>query len=114
PLIRFDQQSVVTFWMRGGVAQPNLGSQGPGTAIAELVGTGFAARDQSTYYTAGAPANMPGALAVSLAGQSDVPFLGGNLVSFSGFVFSVSIMADANGRFSVPLGGTSSVFDVVL
>ena len=113
PLIRFDDQSVVTFWMRGGKCQPDLGSQGPGSAIAEFCGDGLGSGQQSTYYTAGAPAGAAGALAISLAGQPDVPLLGGNLVSFSGFLFSVGINADANGRFNVTLPGDPNMFDLV-
>ncbi len=66
PTIAFDQGSVVSFWMRGTTKlQPNLGSQGPGTAIAELVGTGLDALESCTYYVAGAPSNGAGVLALS-------------------------------------------------
>lgn len=113
PMVRFDQQARLTFWMRGGLAQENLGSQGPGPAIAEMVGTGLMPGERSTYHAwAGTPAT-PGALFVSLPNQPDLPFLGGNLVSFSGFIASVGVAADANGRVSVPFNGTSPVFDVV-
>lgn len=114
PLIRFDQGSVLTFWMRGGKAQPNVGSQGPGTAIAEHVGTGLNAGLQSTYYTGGAPAGAPGAVVFSIAGGSDVPFLGGNLVSFSNFITSAGLMADGQGRTQLTFPGDSTVLNLVM
>lgn len=113
PLIRFDQSSVVSFWMRGGECQPDLGGQGPGTAFADMCGSGLNAGEQSFYAVAGAPANAPGALLISMAGQSDLPFLGGTLVSFGGFVFSAPVTADANGRLSLLFPGDTRVIDLV-
>lgn len=114
PQIRLDDQSVVTFWMRGGVCQESLGSQGPGTAIAEMCGPGLRMGQTSVYYTAGAPAGAPGALAISLFGQPDLPIFGGNLVSALGVLIPVTIGADGNGRFSLPVSGTGAVADLVL
>ncbi|MBK8980184.1 MAG: hypothetical protein IPM29_30145 [Planctomycetes bacterium] len=113
PMVRFDQNSVVTFWLRGGVGQENLGSQGPGNAIAEMCGTGLGVGNSSTYYLAGAQPGAPGAMAVSFAGLPDVPILGGNLVSFVGFIGTLPVAADANGRFSTPSPGSSILLDLV-
>ncbi len=115
PQIRFDQSSIVTFWMRGGKGQANLGSQGPGTAIAELVGTGLAAGDLSTYYIAGVPPGNPGVVALSLNNQPDVPFLGGNLVSFAGYLVSVPLGTDPmTGQASIPIPGDAFPGDLVI
>lgn len=114
PLIRFDDSAVVTFWMRGGKCQRNLRSEGPGPSIAELCGTGLNTSQTSTYYTANSQPFAAGAVAFSLANNIDIPFLGGNLVSFGGFVFSIGLNADANGRLSFPLAGMSNMLDVVI
>ena len=114
PLIRFDQSSVITFRMRGGVAQENLFSNGPGDVIAEHVGTGLNAGEQSTYYVAGAEPGAAGALFFSIAGQNDLPILGGNLVSFQGNIIAESIGADASGRISLVLPGDPAVLDLVV
>lgn len=114
PSIRFDNQSVVTFWLRGGTAQEDVGSQGPGAAFAEAVGTGLNTGESSIYYTAGAPANVPGVLAISLFGQPDLPIFGGNLVSGFGLAATVSIGSDANGRFNLLLPGLTGASDLAL
>ncbi|MGE0143592.1 MAG: hypothetical protein AB7I19_07520 [Planctomycetota bacterium] len=115
PLVRFDQSATISFWLRGGVGQPNLGSNGPGTAIAEMVGDGLNLGQTSTYFTAGALGNTPGVLVVSLDGFPDLPIFGGNLVSFNGgFLFGVGISADPNGAFSLPFAGNSALTDLVL
>jgi hypothetical protein len=114
PLIRFDQQSQVSFWIRGGVCQADLGFQGPGTAIAEMCGEGLLAGQNSTYYVSGAPANAPGAVLLSLPGGSNLPFLGGTLVSFTNLLFSAAIPADANGRMTFRVNGDSNIYDLVM
>jgi len=114
PLIRFDDQSVITFWMRGGTCQEDAGSQGPGTAIAEMCGTGLAAGEASVYYTAGAMPGAPGVLGLSLWGQPDLPIFGGNLVSGVGLAATLPISADGNGRFSLPVSGSGGVVDLAL
>ncbi|MDA0932659.1 MAG: hypothetical protein O3C51_04300 [Planctomycetota bacterium] len=111
--VKFDQGSTVTFWMRAGVQQQNLGSQGPGTAIAEMAGTGLLVGQTSTYYTSGAPAAAPGALLVSFPGLPDFPILGGNLVSGTGLIFSVPLSSDLDGRSSLSFPGTATVLDLV-
>lgn len=114
PLIRFDQQSQLSFWMRGGVCQTNLGFQGPGSAVAEMCGSGLNAGQSSVYYASGAPANAPGAVLLSLPGGTNLPFFGGTLVSFTNLLFSAALPADANGRLQFSVNGIGSAFDVVL
>ncbi|MCB9882912.1 MAG: hypothetical protein H6834_14090 [Planctomycetes bacterium] len=114
PTIRFDDASVVTFWMRAGTCQPNLGSAGPGTAVAEMCGTGLASGESSTYYVAGGPANVPGAIALSLPGFTDLPLAGGTMVSGFGFALSIGVATDASGFFSLPVPGTVDIADVVV
>ena len=114
PLIRLDDQSVVTFWMRGGPCQENLGSQGPGTAYAEMCGTGLNVGQRSVYYAAGAPPNTPGVMGLSFYGQPDLPIFGGNLVSGLGLAATISVGTDANGRFVLPVNGTPGVVDLAL
>lgn len=114
PLIRFDDNSVVTFWMRGGECQEDLGSQGPGNAISELCGTGLNTGESSTYYIAGTPANALGAVFVSLAGQPDFAIFGGNLVSGTGVAGSITVAADSSGKLAFPISGLGVVADLVL
>ncbi|MBK8980183.1 MAG: hypothetical protein IPM29_30140 [Planctomycetes bacterium] len=114
PLVRFDDGSVITFWMRGGTAQQNAGSQGPGNAIAEMFGTGLNTGDTSTYYVARGEANALGAIAISLADQPDVSVLGGTLVSFGGFIVSEGVAVDSQGRLSLSLPGANAIADLVL
>jgi hypothetical protein len=114
PVIRFDDQSVLTFWMRGGDCQENRGSQGPGNAYAELCGLGLNAAESSTYYVAGANAAAPGVVVLSFAGQPDLPIFGGNLVSGFGIIVGLSVQADASGRLTVPVPGSANVIDIML
>ncbi len=114
PSIRFDNQAVVTFWMRGGPCQEDLGSQGPGIAIAEACGTGLGAGQSSVYYTAGALPGVPGAIAVSIFGSPDLPIFGGNLVSGFGLAATIAVASDGGGRFSLPLSPLGAVADLVL
>lgn len=114
PLIRFDDQSVVTFWLRGGTCQEDVGSQGPGAAIAEMCGTGLNTGESSVYYTALAPAGSPGVLGISFWGQPDLPIFGGNIVSGLGLAATIPIAADGNGRFSFPVAGLGAVTDLAL
>lgn len=115
PQVYFDQGSVITFWLRGGKSQVSLGSQGPGTAVSEMVGTGLFTGQQSTYYIAGVPPGNPGVLAVSLNGFPDIPFLGGNLVSFGGYVLSLNLSSNPiTGMASIgPLPGNAVFGDLV-
>lgn len=114
PLVRFDDGSQISFWMRGGRCQPNLGVQGPGSAIAEFCGAGLAAGQASTYYTARVPGGAAGAVALSLPGGSDVSILGGTLVSFGRNVVTQSVVADPRGRVALPVVGTTVIADVVV
>ena len=114
PLIRFDQSSIVGFWLRGGVGQPDLGSQGPGPAIAEMVGDGLNVGQTSTYYAGKLLGGAPGAVLISFPNFPDLPIYGGNLVSFGGLVFSASISADLNGRIALAIPGNAGVFDLVI
>lgn len=107
PLIRFDNQSVLTFWMRGGTAQEDLGSQGPGPAIAEIVGSGLGAGQSSIFYTAGGPPGSLGVHAFSAFGMPDLPLFGGNVVCGVGLLATNIVFADATGRtqmFLAPFG----------
>ncbi len=114
PTIRFDQDSTLSFWMRGGVAQENLGSQGPGDVIAEMVGTGLAVGDSSTYHVAGADANAAGVVFFSFDGGTDLPIFGGNMVSFSNLILGEVFVADGMGRASVTLPGSPPLVDLVV
>ena len=113
PQVRFDGNATITFWMRGGTCQENLGGQGPGTVITEMCGTGLALGESSTYHLAGAQPNAPGALAFSQPNDPDLPILGGTLVSGTGLVTTAGIAADANGEFSVSVPGVMAVGDIV-
>ena len=93
--------------------QDDLGSQGPGTAVAEFCGTGLGYRQVSTYTVTNAPANAQGLVLVSTFGGTDLPLLGGNLVSISGFQFDAPVQADASGGISIDVTGTSAVGDFV-
>ncbi len=114
PLVRFDDNSVIGFWMRGGVPQPSLGSQGPGTAIAEMVGDGLNVGQNSTFWIGRATPNVPGVILVSFAGLPDVPIFGGNLVSFAGFILGVAVPSDNDGHASLAFPGFASVFDLAI
>ena len=94
--------------------QQDLGSAGPGSARASLCGFGLAAGGASTFAIENAPANALGGLLVSAPGAADVPVLGGNLVSFGGFLFNLPIQADGNGALSVEIDGSATVFQAVL
>jgi len=114
PQIRFDDSSTITFWMRGGVCQDNLGSQGPGTAIAEMCGSGLAQGESSIYYVSGAPAFTIGALFISLDGLPDLPLAGGNLVSGFGFLASLQVMSDGAGALLLPVPGSFQQVDLAV
>lgn len=114
PIVRFDQSSVVSFSMRAVICQEDLGSQGPGTAVAEFCGSGLTAGASSDYTISGAPASSVGAILFSGTGGTDISFLGGNLVSFTNFSFQVPIASDANGDFSVTINGNAAMFDLVM
>ena len=114
PLVRFDQSSTIGFWLRGGVRQPDLGSQGPGAAIAEMVGTGLNLGQTSTYYAGNIASGNPGAFLLSLPNNPDLAIFGGNLVSFGGLLAAVSVSADANGRLVLPITGSPALVDVVI
>lgn len=115
PQIRFDQQSVITFRMRGrtGVCQETLGSQGPGSAIADFCGTGLNAGQSSTFSVVDAPAGALGLLLVSVPGQPDLSVAGGTFVSGTAPVFSLIVFADMNGQYSLTQPGTSLVGDLI-
>ncbi len=116
PQIRFDNGSTLTFWMRGGVAQENLGSQGPGSAYCEGVGTGLQNGEITTFYAAGAPANTLGIFALSYHGFPDLPIFGGTIVSGTGILLTTVVFTDANGRVALPLAGfgnASNAIDMV-
>ncbi len=113
PMVRFDQGSIISFWMRGGVSQDNLGSQGPGTAIAELHGEGLSTGESSTYVCSGLTPSIVGAFAVSIDGGTDFPILGGNLVSFSNNITAAGVSADMNGVFSLPIPGAANQTNLV-
>ena len=81
--------------------------------IAETFGLGLGAGESSTYFTAGAQPNAPGALSLSLSGGTDVPLLGGTLYSFSNVFATVPINADANGGFSLVINGDATMVGVV-
>lgn len=114
PQIRFDQGSVITFWLRSGDCQANLGSQGPGSAYAELCGLGLNFGETSTYYTAGAVPGSPGALGVSFPNNPDLPIFGGNLVSGSGLFLTVVLVADASGKAQLKIPGSAAMVDFVM
>jgi len=113
PMVSFEGGATIGFWMRGGVGQPNLGSQGPGSVTAEICGQGLAANQSSTYYTAGAGAAVPGVMLISLYGLPDLPIFGGNLVSFGGLLVSIGLPSDNNGRSSFAIPGDAAVYDLV-
>lgn len=114
PSIRFDDQSVVTFWMRGGVAGEDLGSQGPGTSVAEIIGTGLNAGQSSFYYTSGTAPISIGLMGISWYGRPDFPLYGGNLVSGTGLVKALMVFSDINGRTQLPLVPFGAQLDFVL
>lgn len=114
PQIRFDDNAVLTFWMRGGECQQDAGFGGPGTARAEMCGSGLGGGESSLYSISGAPLASPGAIFISLAGLPDLPFAGGLLVSGFGYQASVPIFSDATGLFSLPVAGTPFPADLVV
>ncbi|MEZ5966797.1 MAG: hypothetical protein R3F56_23360 [Planctomycetota bacterium] len=114
PTIRLDDQCVVTFWMRGGPCQEDVGSQGPGTAYAEMCGAGLSAGQASIYYAAGAQPGVPGVLGISLWGAGDLPIFGGNIVAGLGLAATLPVSADAAGRFQLPVTGSAGVVDLAL
>ncbi|MCB9882062.1 MAG: hypothetical protein H6834_09745 [Planctomycetes bacterium] len=113
PLVRFDDQSVVTFWMRGGKAQQNLLGDGPGTTTSEIVGEGLATGQQSTYYISSGVPGTAGVVVVSTPGFPDFPVLGGTLISGTGYITNVLIVTDPAGNFSVAVPGTSYLASLV-
>lgn len=114
PQIRFDDNCVISFWLRGGVDQPDLGAQGPGTAVAEMVGTGLSGSTSSTYDVGLAPPNSPGLLFVSLDGFPDVPLAGGTLVSGTANLSFFTIASDPFGHLSVSVPGSPFQVDLVV
>lgn len=115
PVIRFDDNSVVTFRMLALTeSAADLGSQGPGTATAAMHGSGLNVNEASTIHFAYGPANSIGAVTVSITGLPDVPVLGGNIVSGAGFLFSLPVLTDASGHASLVLGGDPTVVNFAL
>ncbi len=114
PQIRFDDGSVITFWMRGGDCQPSLGGQGPGNAIAELCGEGLNSGEASAYHVANAPAGALGALGISTANQPDLSIFGGTLISGLGLVSTFPLAANPAGSVTLPVPGSASMIDLVL
>ena len=114
PLIRFDQGSVVTFWLRGAICQEDLGSQGPGTAVADLCGVGLNAGESSTYTVHGAPPGAQGALGISKPGQPNLMLLGGTVVSGMGLITTIPLVADRAGTLSFRVPGSASMVGFVL
>ncbi len=94
--------------------QQDLGFAGPGTVTATLCGSGLRAGEASAYRILGAPANAAGVLLVSLAGQPNVPFLGGTLVSFGGFLGDVVLTSTPQGTVTLPIVGSTGSADLVL
>lgn len=114
PLIRFDQGSVVTFWLKGAICQENLGSQGPGTAVAELCGVGLNANERSTYTVIGAPPGAQGALGISRSGQMDLKLFGGTVVSGAGLITTIPLFVGRSGTLSFNVPGSPVMTDFVL
>ena len=114
PFIRFDQGSTLSFWMRGGVGQENLLSNGPGNVICEHVGTGLGNGDSSTLYIAGAAPTALGVVFINLTGGTDVPVFGGTLISLTGNLFGFPLPADNNGQASFNFPGDPNLLDLVM
>ena len=95
------------------LCQPDLGFQGPGTAVATLCGTGLDVGESSDYEITGAPGNGAGALLFSVPGFPDIPFQGGTLVSFGGYAVQVPLFASPGGTVSLTFGGLPHVVDLV-
>jgi hypothetical protein len=114
PQIRFDDSSVLTFWMRGGECQQDAGFGGPGTARAEMCGSGLNGGESSIYSIGGAPIASPGLIFISLAGLPDLPFSGGTLVSGFGYQGSFAVFSDLDGRFNLPVAGSPIPIDLVV
>lgn len=115
-VIRYDDDSVVSFWMCGWTeCAADLGSQGPGNAFASLCGTGLNAGEGMTFSAGGAPANTFGAVLVSFPGFPDLPIQGGNVVSGAGFQFPIAVgQTNADGYVGLTLNGDATVVDFVL
>ncbi|MBK9386988.1 MAG: hypothetical protein IPN34_19410 [Planctomycetes bacterium] len=114
PQIRFDDNAVLSFWMRGGECQQDAGFGGPGTARAEMCGSGLSGGESSIYSISGAPIAAPGLVFISLAGLPDLPFSGGTLLSGFGYQGSFTVFSDLNGAFSLPVGGSPFPVDLVV
>jgi hypothetical protein len=114
PQIRFDDNAVLSFWMRGGVCQEDLGFAGPGPTLAEMCGTGLGAGESSTYFVANTQPAAPGLAFISAPGSFDIPLAGGLLVSGGGYLASVALFSGPLGTFTLPVSGSPFAADLVL
>ncbi len=96
-----------------GVCQRSIGFQGPGSVTARMCGQGLAVGDVSDYELSGAPAAAMGVLALSFAGNPNVPIAGGTLASGAGLALALPFTTDGLGRAAKRLDGVAAVIDLV-
>ncbi|MEO0650629.1 MAG: hypothetical protein AAFZ65_08125, partial [Planctomycetota bacterium] len=97
------------------VEQQDLGSAS-GNSSLRCYGEGLAAGDESVIRLVDAPASALCFLAVSNAGQPDLPIFGGNFVSGFGLLpfAPLSFNTDANGVLEIPLFPGGATADLVI
>ena len=79
----------------------------------QQVGTGIKLPPSSGKFNVVVNAVQPYHHTDEFDGGTDLPLLGGNLVSFSNNVTAASVSADANGVFSLPIPGSANLTNLV-
>ncbi len=104
-LMSADGVPSVARWLRVGAPScaPDLGFQGPGSAVATLCGIGLGAGESSTYRVTGVPSGGSGVALVTFPGLPNLNAFGGTLVHFAGGYTGIQLPLTGNGSGSAAI-----------